>query len=335
MALGTLTFGSTCDVKTSHRILDEAVDSGINAIDTAETYPLTNRHDLAGRSEAVIGDWLKNQRRETIVIASKVAGPNTSWIQPPVRAGQTALDRVNITKAIEGSLRRLQTDYLDLYQVHWPDELIRFEEFLDPLSDLVREGKIRTLGLCNCSAWAAMKSLAISHDAGLKRIDALQLGFNFADRSVEHEIGRICIRENLALMAHSPLAGGFLTNKYLAGFPPDARYTIQMHWSEQAKQASMTLINPQNLELVESLQEIAKELNLSMAAFALAWTLRPKFITSTIVGARTTAQLTDSLKGVNVRLNHNVLDRVDRILDEFKGAASIKKLPREKRWFCD
>ena len=156
ICMGTMTFGSQADEAMSHRILDQSLEAGINFFDTAENYPVPPREDWAGVTEEIVGRWMKTKRRDELIIATKVCGPSHGWLKASQRAGMTALDRHNIVKAIEGSLKRLQTDYVDLYQTHWPDHGARYEEALRALDDLVEAGKVRVIGCSNETAWGLM-----------------------------------------------------------------------------------------------------------------------------------------------------------------------------------
>src|SRR6201996_2349427 len=174
ICMGTMTFGNQADEAMAHRVLDMSLDAGINFYDTAENYPVPPSEDWAGRTEEIVGRWMKTKRRDEIILATKVCGPSHGWIKGSMRAGMTALDRHNIVRAIEASLKRLGTDYVDLYQTHWPDHGARYEEAMRALEDLVQAGKVRTLGCSNESAWGLMKSLAVSEKHGWSRYETIQ-----------------------------------------------------------------------------------------------------------------------------------------------------------------
>ena len=169
ICMGTMTFGSQADEAEAFRILDRSFEAGINFFDTAENYPVPPDPEWAGRTEEIVGKWLKTKNRDAIIVATKVSGPSHGWIQSSQRAGMTALDRHNITRAIDASLKRLQTDYVDLYQTHWPDHGTAYEETMETLDELVRAGKVRVLGCSNESSWGLMKSLQASERLGVAR----------------------------------------------------------------------------------------------------------------------------------------------------------------------
>ncbi|BAM88933.1 putative oxidoreductase, NADP(H)-dependent aldo-keto reductase [Bradyrhizobium oligotrophicum S58] len=178
ICMGTMTFGNQADEATSFRILDKAFDAGINFFDAAENYPVPPDEKWAGRTEEILGRWMKGKSRDAIIMATKVCGPSHGWIRGAQRSGMTALDRHNITRALEASLRRLNTDYIDLYQTHWPDHGARYEDALETLDDLVRAGKIRIIGCSNETTWGLMKSLATSERDGFARYETIQNNFS-------------------------------------------------------------------------------------------------------------------------------------------------------------
>jgi aryl-alcohol dehydrogenase-like predicted oxidoreductase len=169
ICMGTMTFGVQADEKESFRILDRSLEAGINFFDTAENYPVPPSPEYAGRTEEIVGRWMKGKNRDAIIMATKVSGPSHGWLASSQRAGMTALDRHNIVRAVEASLKRLQTDYVDLYQTHWPDHGARYEEALRALDDLVTSGKVRVIGCSNETTWGLMKSLAARGWRGMKR----------------------------------------------------------------------------------------------------------------------------------------------------------------------
>ena len=174
ICMGTMTFGNQADEKMAHRILDKSLDAGINFFDTAENYPVPPKEEWAGVTEEIVGRWMKTKRRDELIIATKVCGPSHGWLKASQRAGMTALDRHNITRAIEASLKRLGTDYVDLYQTHWPDHGTAYDETMEVLDELVRDGKVRILGCSNESSWGLMKSLAASERGGFARYQTIQ-----------------------------------------------------------------------------------------------------------------------------------------------------------------
>lgn len=227
LCLGTMTFGTQADKEESYRIMDAAVEAGIDFFDVAEVYPVPPTAKLAGLTEQWIGDWMADRAvpRESLILASKVAGPAHGWFVPPVRHGKAAIDRIHLRKALEGSLRRLKTDYLDLYQIHWPDNGMRFEDTLEELDNFVREGKVRVIGCSNQTSYGLMKALWTSDVHGYARYDTIQNNFSLNNRRDEHELAECCRRENVSLLPYSPLGGGVLSGKYNDGTPEDSRFS--------------------------------------------------------------------------------------------------------------
>jgi aryl-alcohol dehydrogenase-like predicted oxidoreductase len=209
------------DEATSHRILDRAFEAGINFYDTAENYPVPPDAKWAGRCEEIVGRWLKTKDRDAVIVATKVCGPSHGWIQGSQRAGMTALDRHNITRALEASLKRLGTDYVDLYQTHWPDHGTAYDETMETLDELIRAGKVRIVGCSNETTWGLMKSLAASERLGVARYQTIQNNFSLNNRRFEDELAAACRHEGVSLIPYSPLAGGVLSGKYNDGARPE------------------------------------------------------------------------------------------------------------------
>jgi aryl-alcohol dehydrogenase-like predicted oxidoreductase len=203
-----MTFGSTCDEATAHKIMDRSIDAGIDFFDTAEMYPVPPKAEYVFRTEEIVGRWLKNKPRHSIILATKVAGAGHAWFRPPMRSGMTSLDRHHIRTAVEGSLRRLQTDYIDLYQTHWPDHDAGYEEILEVMTELVHEGKVRIIGSSNETEWGTMKAQAVAEANGSTRYQTIQNNFSINNRRFEDALADICRREKIGLLPYSPLAGG-------------------------------------------------------------------------------------------------------------------------------
>ncbi|MCA9047436.1 MAG: aldo/keto reductase, partial [Planctomycetaceae bacterium] len=203
ICMGTMTFGTQCDEQESFRIMDRAYDAGIDFYDAAELYPVPPSAEKFGLTEVIVGKWLKTKPRESVIIATKVTGPGHGWFTPPVRHGRTALDRLQIMKAVEASLQRLQTDYIDLYQTHWPDHFGRYEDTLDALTTLVKQGKVRVLGCSNETCWGMMKSLWTAEKHSLCRYDTVQNNFSLINRRCESELAQVCRREQVSLLPYS------------------------------------------------------------------------------------------------------------------------------------
>ena len=312
ICMGTMTFGSQADEATSFRILDKAFEAGVNFYDTAENYPVPPSEDWAGRTEEILGRWLKTKRRDAVLLATKVCGPSHSWIRGSQRAGMTALDRHNITHAIEASLRRLGTDYVDLYQTHWPDKDARYEEALGALDDLVREGKVRVTGCSNETAWGLMNSLAVSDREGFARYDTIQNNFSLNNRRFEDELALVCRQEGVSLIPYSPLAGGVLSGKYNGGARPEgARFSKYLEMGGRQAAMSQRFINERTLALTERYGAIAAEAGMSLVTLATAWSKQHDFVASTIVGATTEAQLDEILAAADLTLDAPLLEKID------------------------
>jgi aryl-alcohol dehydrogenase-like predicted oxidoreductase len=301
MCLGCMTFGGQADEKASFAIMDRAVEAGCNFFDTANVY-------TEGRSEQIVGKWLKG-RRESVVLATKVRGkvgegPN-----------DTGLSRKHIMRAVEDSLRRLQTDCIDLYQVHQWDADTPLEETLRALDDLVRQGKVRYIGCSNFTGWQICKALWISDVRNLARFDCLQPRYNLIYRDIEDDQLQICAAEGVGVIVYNPLAGGFLTGKYARGQEPPAgtRFALrrdiywQRYWHDR------------HFDAVDRLREIAAAGGRAIVPFAVAWAVRNPAVTSAIVGATSVAQLDESLKGFDLSLSPDELKACDQVWDMLRG----------------
>lgn len=313
ICMGTMTFGSQCDEPLSFRIMDRAFEAGVDFFDAAEMYPVPPAVETFGRTEEIVGRWLKTKPREAVIVATKITGPAHGWFVPPVRHGHSALDRVQLTRAVDASLRRLQTDYIDLYQTHWPDHGMRYEDILEPLTRLVEQGKIRAIGCSNETCWGLMKSLSAAEKGGHCRYDTVQNNFSLINRRCESELAQVCRRENVSLLPFSPLGGGVLTGKYLQQDPPGARFTEYRRLGERQRRLADRFLNERTRETVRRLQVIAEELGVSLAALAVAWSKQHDFVASTIIGATTVAQLEQNLEAAELQLDAAVLKRIDEI----------------------
>jgi aryl-alcohol dehydrogenase-like predicted oxidoreductase len=315
ICLGTMTFGSQCDKEQSFRILDKAVDAGIDFLDTAEVYPVPPNIEWAGLTEELLGQWLKTKNRDSLIIASKVVGPAHGWFNPPVRGGKAAIDRHQVRKAIEGSLKRLQTDYIDLYQVHWPDHEMRAEDTLGALDELVTEGKVRVTGACNEDAYGLMKSLWTSERCDLARLDTIQNNFSLNNRRFEDELAEVCRRENVSLLPYSPLAGGVLTGKYNGGqYPKGARFSSYLQKGEPRQKAmAERFVNERSLAATEKFIAIAQEAGMDVETLAVAWSKQHDFVASTIVGASHEDHLDAIIAAAEVILDDEILKKIDQV----------------------
>jgi aryl-alcohol dehydrogenase-like predicted oxidoreductase len=299
ICLGTMTFGHQCDERTSFAILDKAADRGVTFLDTADVYPVPPTVDTAGRSEEIIGRWLKG-KREKFVLATKCRmrvgnGPNDE-----------GLSRKHVLKAAEDSLRRLQTDHIDLYQSHSPDPETPQEETLEAFNALVQQGKARYIGCSNYPAWQIALALGISERRGGARFECLQPRYNMLYREIETEHLPLCRDQGIGVIAYNPLAGGFLSGKYQAIDPAPAgtRFTLgktgdlyrERYW-QQAQ-----------FEAVDNLKTFFQGRGKSLVQVAIAWVLAQPGITSAIVGASRPEQLDDSLSAVNLKLDKEELE---------------------------
>jgi aryl-alcohol dehydrogenase (NADP+) len=304
ICLGTMTFGYQCDEKTSFAIMNKAAEQGVYFIDTADVYPVPPSVETSGRTEEIVGRWLKGQR-DRFVLATKCrmkVGPD---------ANDEGLSRRHIFKAVEDSLRRLQTDYIDLYQPHSFDPETPLDETMRALDDVVRQGKVRFLGCSNYPAWQLALSLGISAAHDWARYDCVQPRYNLLHRDIEAELLPLCRDQGIGVIAYNPLAGGFLTGKYqsLEAPPPEkTRFSLgktgdlyrERYW-QQAQ-----------LEAVQELDRFLKPRGKSLLQVAVAWVLAQPGMTSAIVGASKPEQLDASLAAVNVTLDADEKDACNR-----------------------
>ncbi len=314
ICMGTMTFGSQTDEAEAFRILDRSVDAGINFFDTAEMYPVPPDPKYAGRTEEIVGRWLKTKDRDSIILATKVAGPSHIWFKAAVRGGMTSLDRHNITRAFDDSLRKLGTDYVDLYQTHWPDHGTGYDETMEVLDELVRAGKVRILGCSNETSWGLMKSLAASERLGAARYVTIQNNFSINNRRFEDELKQVCEQENVSLLPYSPLAGGVLSGKYLNGQKPEgARFSRYMGLG--GRQAAMVerFAGPRALESTARLVALADEAGMSPVTMALAWSKQHDFVGSTIVGASREDQLDPIFAAIDLVLPDDLMKAIDQV----------------------
>jgi aryl-alcohol dehydrogenase-like predicted oxidoreductase len=317
ICMGTMTFGSGADEATAHRILDRAFEAGINFFDTAENYPVPPKPEWAGRTEEIVGRWLKTKDRDSVILATKVSGPSHGWIKSSQRAGMTALDRHNITRAIEASLRRLGTDYIDLYQTHWPDHGTGYEETMRTLDELVEAGKVRVLGCSNETAWGLMKSLAAADNEGTARYETIQNNFSLNNRRFEDELAQVCRQEGVSLIPYSPLAGGVLSGKYQDGATPDgARFSNYLKMGGRQATMARRFVNEKSLAATARYAEIAKAAGIAPVTLATAWSMQPDFVASTIVGATREDQLDDILAAADLALSPETLKAIDAVSKE-------------------
>jgi len=319
ICMGTMTFGNQSDEKQSFRIMDMAYDAGVDFYDTAEMYPVPPDAKYVGVTEEIVGRWLKTKDRDAIILASKVSGPGHGWIVPPLRGGKTALDRHHIMRAVEGSLRRLDTDYIDLYQTHWPDPDFPYEETMLALDELVQSGKVRILGCSNETTWGLTRSLWASEAHGIARYETIQNNFSLNNRRFEDELAQACRQEQVSLIPYSPLAGGVLSGKYNDGaLPEGARFTDYIQGEERQRKMASRFFNPQSELSTRRFQAIAAEAGMSVVTLAIAWSKQHDFVASTIVGATTAEQMPEILAAAEVTLSPEVLAQNNAVSREIR-----------------
>ncbi|MCZ0928757.1 MULTISPECIES: NADP(H)-dependent aldo-keto reductase [Halomonadaceae] len=319
LCLGTMTFGEQNSEAEAHEQLDRAVAFGINFIDTAEMYPVPPKADTQGLTERYVGSWLKQRgERDDVILATKAAGPGLDHIR-----GGPRLTREHLFKAIDASLERLQTDYVDLYQLHWPDRSTNFfgklgythneeedatplEETLSALKELVDAGKIRAIGLSNDTPWGTMRALQLADQLDLPRVASIQNPYNLLNRSFEVGLAEIAHREDVGLLAYSPLGFGVLSGKYLNGAkPPKGRLTL----FERFKRYT----SPEADAATHAYVALARDYGLDPAQMALAFVNSRSFLTSNIIGATTMEQLESNLASESLKLDDELLEAIDDI----------------------
>ena len=315
ICMGTMTFGSQADEAAAFAIMDKAFEAGIDFFDTAEMYPVPPDAKWIGATEEIVGRWMAARgNREGVILATKVAGPSHGWISPPLRSGKTGLDRHQISTAVEASLKRLQTDYIDLYQTHWPDPGYAKEETLRALDDLVIAGKVRILGCSNESSWGLLKSLAASEREGLARFDTIQNNHSLNNRRFEDDLAEVCRREQVSSIPYSPLAGGVLSGKYQDGARPEgARFTNYLSAGKRQQVMAQRFVNAKSLASTERFAAIAAEAGLSLVTMATAWSKQHDFVASTIVGASRVEQMDAILAAAEVTLDADTLAAIDAV----------------------
>jgi len=309
LCMGTMTFGLQCDEAQSFAILDAAAEGGINFLDTADAYPVGGSLDTVGRTEEIIGKWLRG-RRNHFVVATKCFG---RMGPEPWNQGNS---RKHILDAIEGSLRRLGTDYVDLYQLHQYDPDTPIDESLEALDAVVRSGKVRYVGCSNFLAWRLARALGRSEALRLHKFVSVQPRYNLLFRQPERELLPLCAEENLAVIPYNPLAGGLLTAKHDRSRPPAAgtRFTL----GRAAQMYTERYWKDREFDTVEALAAIAREAGVDMATLAVAWVLANPAITAPIIGASRPEQLGASLAAVNYALNPVLKEKLDQLTAEYR-----------------
>jgi aryl-alcohol dehydrogenase-like predicted oxidoreductase len=320
LSLGTMTFGEQNTEAEAHAQLDYAVSRGVNFIDAAEMYPVPPRAETQGRTESYIGSWLKHQRRDLLTIATKIAGPSRgfAWIRNGPR-----VNREHLNAAIDGSLKRLQTDYVDLYQIHWPDRYVPMfgassydvtqehdstpiAEQLQALADLVKAGKIRHIGLSNETPWGVSEFVRCAEQLGLPKVVTVQNAYHLMNRTFESGLAEVCHHLKVGLLAYSPLGFGHLTGKYIADPNVKGRITLFHNFGQRYAKPNVPLASKEYVR-------IAMEAGLSPATMALAFARTRWFNTSAIVGATNMEQLKENLDSADVALSSDLLERIEAV----------------------
>jgi aryl-alcohol dehydrogenase-like predicted oxidoreductase len=309
ICLGTMTFGLQCDEPTAVAILDRAAAGGITFLDTADVYPVGGSLDTVGRTEAILGRWLAG-RRHDFVLATKCAGVMGA------RPWERGLSRKHILDAIDASLRRLRTDYVDLYQLHSPDRETPIDETLRALDDVVRAGKARYVGCSNYLAYQLARAIGRSEVQGLVRFDSVQPRYNLLFRQVERELLPLCREEGIGVIPYNPLAGGFLTGKHRreAGPTPGTRFTL----GSAAGRYQDRYWHEREFATVEALRPLAGEAGISLTQLAVAWVLAHPAVTAPIIGASRPEQLDDVLPAVEKDLGADIKARLDTLTADYR-----------------
>ena len=327
IGLGTMTWGRQNTQDEGFEQMDYALEQGINFFDTAEMYAVPPNAETYGKTETIIGNWFNARKnREKVILVTKIAGPGMAW----VREGNNTIDRKNILLAVEGSLTRLKTDYIDLYQLHWPNRgsyhfgqiwdyapnfdkaavEANFIEVLETLDELIKAGKIRHIGLSNETAWGTCKWLELSEKYKLPRMASIQNEYSLMARHFEPDLSEISLHEDCGLLAWSPLTRGLISGKYLNGAMPEGtRLAIDSRKEHRA--------NPQTDATIEAYMALAKEHNLDVCQMALAFVNQQPFVTSNLIGATSMEQLKSNIDSINLTLSQEVIDGIKTVRRRF------------------
>jgi aryl-alcohol dehydrogenase-like predicted oxidoreductase len=326
ICLGTMTFGEQNSQQDGFDQMDYALERGVNFFDTAEIYAVMPRKETYGKTEEIMGNWFKEKNnRDKIILASKIASKaknDLTWIREG--AEKLGFDKKNMNAAIDASLQRLQTDYIDLYQLHWPErkvpkfgkldfeydphdnEWTQIEEVLENLNDLVKVGKIRYVGLSNETPWGVMKFLQVAKEKSLPRMMSIQNAYSLVNRVYDIANSEVSIRENCGLLAYSPLAGGRLSGKYINQQPKNARYTL---WPRRFDRHHTV----RGEKAIAKYVDLAKKYNIAPSTFANAYVNDRPFVTSNIIGATTIEQLRENIDSIDITLSNEILHEIEDI----------------------
>lgn len=322
ICLGTMTWGEQNTEAEGHQQMDYALDHGVNFWDTAEMYSVPPRQETYGATETIIGSWLKSRgKRDKIILASKIAGPDKRLTY--LRDGKLPYDAKNVRAAVDASLKRLQTDYIDLYQLHWPERSTNgaarlgyqhhadetftpFAETLEALQEQIKAGKIRMVGLSNESAWGTMRWLTEAERLGLPRMQSIQNAYSLLNRSFEVGLAEVAIREDCGLLAYSPMGMGILSGKYIGGAAPASARLNRFHQFVRYR-------GPIAEAAVEKYVGIARRHGLDPAQMSLAFVNSRPFLTANIIGATTMAQLASNIASIDIKLSPEILNEIDQV----------------------
>ncbi len=330
ICLGTMTWGEQNSQEEGFEQMDFALEKGVNFFDTAELYAIPPKAKTYGRTEEIIGDWFKiKKNRKKIILASKIAGPGLKWI----RGGGSQYSPKNIEEALHNSLKRLQTDYIDLYQLHWPERNTNyfgdldyehdvkekswnsFESILNTLKKFIDQGKIRYIGLSNETPWGFSKYLEIAKEKNLPKVVSVQNPYSLVNRTYEVGMSEISIRERAGLLAYSPLAVGYLTGKYRnKKIPKNSR--LDLFYENYPRYH-----NERTYEAVDEYFKISEKYKISLSQLALAFVNSRDFVTSNIIGATTMKQLQENIDSINITLNENVMNEINLIHEKIPNPA--------------
>ena len=322
ICLGTMTWGEQNSKADGFEQMDYAIDNGVNFWDTAEIYAIPMREETYGETENIIGEWFKKtKKRDKVILATKVSGPTTKEY---IRGGGCSYDKKSMSEALEKSLKRMQTDYIDLYQLHWPERntnffgqqgyehdaneknWIAFEEILENLKKFVDAGKIRYVGLSNETAWGLAKCLELSKLKNLPKMMAVQNPYNLLNRTYEVGLAEISVREQSGLLAYSPLAFGYLTGKYRNNnMPKGSRIDLFKDFTRYN--------NENSIKAIEEYYKISQKFNLDFAQMSIKFCEIQPFVTSVIIGATTMQQLKTNVESVNVKLNNEIINEINEV----------------------
>ena len=321
ICLGTMTWGEQNTQEEGFEQMDYALDQGINFFDTAELYAIPPKKDTYGKTEVIIGNWFKKKNnRSKVILATKISGPGLSWI----RGGGNQYDKKNLNEAVNQSLKRLQTDYIDLYQLHWPERKTNyfgklgyehknndvwnnFEDILNSLNEIIKSGKVKHIGLSNETAWGLTKFLEISKSKNLPRVMSVQNPYNLVNRIYEIGLAETSIREKSGLLAYSPLASGIMSGKYRNGAMPDGS-RLKLFGDSFPRYKTKNATNA-----VEEYYKISKKYNLDLAQMSLKFCEIQPFMTSVIIGATTMEQLKTDIESVNLKLTDEIIKEINEV----------------------